>query len=232
MNDFSFYFNIGWEHIITPEALDHILFIAALAAIYMLKDWRQVLILVTAFTIGHTITLFLSAKELIDVNTEIVEFLIPCTIAFTAITNLFQRSFTPKTIRINYFLALFFGLVHGLAFATTLRMILATNQSFALSMFSFSLGLETGQLLIVVLILVLSQLWIDVLKTERRHWVIFISAAVFSLSLQMAIQRWPWQQEEKISLLQTKFSAKEKNKFYVGWQQRLDESAVATLRST
>src|SRR6476660_9170644 len=103
MSDFSFYFKIGWEHIITIEALDHILFIAALAAIYVLKDWRQVLILVTAFTIGHTITLVLSAKELVEVKESLVEFLIPCTIIVTAISNLFQRSFTPRAIRINYF---------------------------------------------------------------------------------------------------------------------------------
>src|SRR6476620_11277268 len=112
MNDFGFYFKIGWEHIINIEALDHIFFIAALAAVYMLKDWRQVLILVTAFTIGHTITLILSTKQIIEVSSAWVEFLIPCTIAFTAVTNVFQRSFSAKAIRINYFLALFFGLIH------------------------------------------------------------------------------------------------------------------------
>lgn len=191
MNDFSFYFKIGWQHIITIEALDHILFIAALAAVYLLKDWKQVLILVTAFTIGHTITLVLSAKEWIAVSDKLVEFLIPCTIAVTAIANLFQKNFTAKAFRINYLLALFFGLIHGLAFANTLRMILATDQSFALSMFSFSLGLESGQILVVLLILLLSQLFISLLKIERRHWVIFLSAAVFSLSLVMVVQRWP-----------------------------------------
>ncbi|MDB5208523.1 MAG: HupE / UreJ protein [Flavisolibacter sp.] len=95
MNDFTFYFKIGWEHIITIEALDHILFIAALAAIYMLKDWKQVLILITAFTIGHTITLILSTKELVEVKESLIEFLIPCTIVITAISNHFQKSFTP-----------------------------------------------------------------------------------------------------------------------------------------
>ena len=197
MNDFSFYFKIGWEHIITIEALDHILFIAALAAIYILKDWKQVLILVTAFTIGHTITLILSTKELIEVNESLVEFLIPCTIIVTAISNLFQKSFTPKAIRINYFLALFFGLIHGLAFANTLRMILASDQSFALSMFSFSVGLELGQIAIVLLILLISQLFISLLKTDRRHWVIFISAAVFALALEMVLQRWPRTEKQR-----------------------------------
>jgi hypothetical protein len=203
MNDFGFYFSIGWEHIMTLEALDHILFIAALAAIYLLRDWKQVLILVTAFTIGHTITLFLSAKELVTVNIETVEFLIPCTIAFTAITNLFQKNFTPKAIRVNYFLALFFGLIHGLAFAETLRMILATDQSFGLSMFSFSLGLEAGQILVVVIMLLLAQLLIGIFKVERRHWVIFLSAAVFGLSLQMALERIPGGEEKHSAFQKT-----------------------------
>jgi hypothetical protein len=197
MNDFGFYFKIGWEHIITIKALDHILFIAALAAIYMLKDWKQVLILVTAFTLGHTITLILSAKQLVEIDESLIEFFIPCTIALTAIVNMAQRSFTPKAIRINYFLALFFGLVHGLAFANTLRMILATDQSFAWSMFSFSAGLETGQILIVFIILLLCQLVTGLFKINRKQWVIFLSAAVFSLALQLAVERWPWNNKEE-----------------------------------
>lgn len=191
MNDFSFYFKIGWEHIITTEALDHIFFVAALAAIYMLKDWKQVLILITAFTIGHSITLALSSLSIVEVSTDWVEFFVPCTIVITAAANLFQKTFTPKAIRINYFLALFFGLIHGMAFANTLRMILASDQSFALSMFSFSLGLELGQVLIVFIILLLSQLIVGLLKTPRRDWVIFISAAIMALAMQMAIERWP-----------------------------------------
>ena len=192
MSDFTFYFRFGWEHIINKSALDHIFFIAALAAIYMLRDWRQVLILVTAFTIGHTITLILSTKELIEIDSNLVEFLIPCTIVFTAISNLFQKNFTPRSIRINYFLALFFGLIHGMAFANSLRMIIAQDQSFALSMFSFSVGLELGQILIVFLILLFAEICIRLLKIDRRHWVIFISAVVFGLALEMAIARFPW----------------------------------------
>lgn len=157
----------------------------------MLKDWRSVLILVTAFTVGHTITLILSTKRIVEVNEHWIEFLIPCTIVLTALSNFFQKSFTTKAIRINYFLALFFGLIHGLAFANTLRMILAPEQSFALSMFSFSMGLETGQILIVFIILLLSQFFIGILKIKRRDWVIFLSAIVFGLAMQMAIQRWP-----------------------------------------
>jgi hypothetical protein len=199
MNDFGFYFSLGWEHIISWAALDHLLFIAALAAIYTLRDWKQVLILVTAFTLGHTVTLILSSKQWVVADSSLIEFLIPCTIAVTAISNLFQRSFTPKTIRINYLLALFFGMIHGLAFANLLNEILAKDQDFAFAMFSFSAGLESGQVLVVLLVLLLCQLFTQVLAVNRRHWVIFISAAVFALSLEMAAQRWPWHPEKEDS---------------------------------
>lgn len=192
MNDFSFYFKLGWDHIIAIEAMDHILFIIALAAIYTVRDWKQVLILVTAFTIGHTITLVLSTKNLVNVNSSIIEFLIPITIAVTALTNLLQRDFQPKAIRLNYFLALFFGLIHGLAFANILRMILSADQNFTLAMFSFSLGLETGQVLVVLLVLLLALLFIGLLKVRRRLWVFVLSAIVFALALSMTIDRWPW----------------------------------------
>lgn len=195
MNDFSFYFKIGWEHIISVTALDHIFFIAALAAIYMLKDWRQVLILVTAFTIGHAITLVLSAKNWIQVNSTWVEFLIPCTIVLTAVSNLFLKNFTSKTIRINYFLALFFGLIHGLAFATTLKWLLAEDQSFVVAWFSFSVGLELGQIFIVFIILLLAQVFAGYFKLNRRYWVIAISVIVLGLAMEMAIDRWPLKKE-------------------------------------
>jgi len=192
MSDFSFYFRFGWEHIISKSALDHQLFILALAAIYIIKDWKQVLVLVTAFTIGHSLTLFLSVKELVTISSRWVEFLIPCTIVITAISNLFQKKFTPKTIRINYFLALFFGLIHGLGFANNIRMALASDQSLGWGLFGFNLGLEAGQIIIVLIILCLSFIVLSILKAARREWVIFASACAFSVGLITAIERWPY----------------------------------------
>ena len=191
MTDFNFYFNLGWEHIMSIDALDHILFILVLSAIYMLKDWKQILILVTAFTIGHSITLALSTLNIIKIKSELVEFLIPCTIVFTAITNLFQKNFTDKAIRLNYFLALFFGLIHGLGFANTLQFMLAQDQSLGWALFGFNIGLEIGQIVIVIVILLIAQAFIQYIKVHRRDWVIFVSAAVFSLALNMALERWP-----------------------------------------
>jgi len=191
MTDFGFYFKLGWEHIISIDALDHILFVFVLAAIYMLKDWKKVLILITSFTIGHSITLALSTMNLIEVSSKWVEFLIPCTIFFTAIANFFYKNFTEKTISLNYFLALFFGLIHGLGFANTLRFILAQDQSLGWALFGFNVGLEAGQVIIVFIILLLAQAFIQHIKVARRDWVLFVSAATFSLALKMALERFP-----------------------------------------
>lgn len=189
MSDFAFYFSLGWEHIMSINALDHILFILVLAAVYVLEDWKKVLVLVTAFTIGHSITLVLSTLNWVEVKTELVEFLIPCTIVFTALTNLFQKGNTPKAIRINYLLALFFGLIHGLGFANTLRFMLARDQNLGWTLLGFNIGLEAGQIVIVALILLLAHLFIRLFKVPRRDWVLFISAGVFSLALKMIVER-------------------------------------------
>jgi hypothetical protein len=189
MEDFSFYFGLGWEHIISADALDHQLFIAAIAAIYLLKDWKQVLILVTAFTIGHSLTLALSVMDVVRFNRNWVEFLIPCTIVITAFSNLFQKKFTPRSIRINYFIALFFGLIHGMGFANSIRPMLAKDQGIVSSLLGFNVGLEAGQIVVVLILLLLAHLIVNVFRVERREWVIFLSAAVFSLSLKMAVER-------------------------------------------
>lgn len=191
MGDFGFYFGLGWEHIISGNALDHQLFIAALAAIYLLKDWKQVLVLVTAFTIGHSLTLALSVLDIVRFSPVWVEFLIPVTIVITAFSNLFQKKFTARTIRINYFLALFFGLVHGMGFANAVRFMLAKDQNLAWSLFGFNLGLEAGQIVVVLLLLLVTHAIVTLLDVARREWVIFLSAGVFSLALKMALERLP-----------------------------------------
>jgi hypothetical protein len=189
MGDFSFYFGLGWEHIISADALDHQLFIAALAAIYLLKDWKQVLILVTAFTIGHSLTLALSVLDIFRLPSGLVEFLIPVTIVITAFSNLFQRTFTARSIRINYFLALFFGLIHGMGFANSIRFIMAEDQNLGWSLFGFNVGLEAGQIVVVLGLLLLAHLVVNVMKVNRRDWVIFLSAGVFALALKMSLER-------------------------------------------
>ena len=191
MTDFSFYFSLGWHHIISWDALDHILFIIALAAIYIITDWKQALVLVTAFTIGHSITLALSVFDVIRFADRWVEFLIPCTIVITAVSNLFQHKFTHKSIRLNYYLALFFGLIHGMGFANTIRFILAKDQQIGISLLAFNVGLEVGQMAVVLIILSVAFVCMRYVKINRREWVVFLSAGAFSLALQMALQRIP-----------------------------------------
>lgn len=191
MEDFNFYLGLGWEHIMSWDALDHLLFIAVLTAIYLFKDWKQLLILVTAFTIGHSLTLALSVLDIIRVNSDWVEFLIPCTIFLTAIYNLFHTKFTVRSVRINYLLALFFGLIHGLGFANIIRFSLAEGQSLFTSLLGFNIGLELGQIVVVFILLLVSHLVINIFNASRRDWVIFLSAAVFSLAFKMALERIP-----------------------------------------
>ena len=189
-DEIPLYFSIGWEHIISINALDHILFVTALAAIYIFKDWKKVLILVTAFTIGHSLTLALSVYDVIRVNDKIVEFLIPVTILITGVFNLFQKNFSPKSLQLNYFFALFFGLIHGMGFANSIRFMLANNESIGWPLFSFNVGLEAGQIVIVFIILSLSYLLINFLKLPRKMWVIFLSSIAILVSLYMIIERW------------------------------------------
>ena len=177
--------------IISPDALDHILFIIVLAAIYMIDEWKQVIILVTAFTIGHSLTLALSVLDIVRLPDNWVEFLIPCTIVITSITNLFQKQFNKKSVRVNYYLALFFGLIHGMGFANALRFILAKDQQLGLALFAFNVGLEVGQLVVVLIVLVLAFIFITQFKVKRREWTLFLSAAVFALSSSMALERIP-----------------------------------------
>ena len=128
MTDFSFYFAEGWKHIISSDALDHQLFILALAVVYTFTDWKKVLVLVTAFTIGHSLTLALSVLDMIRLSSAWVEFLIPVTIVLTALWNMINGK-PVKNVNANHFLALFFGLIHGLGFANSIRMMLASDQS-------------------------------------------------------------------------------------------------------
>jgi hypothetical protein len=191
MQDFSFYFGVGFDHIISKDALDHILFILVLAAVYQLKDWKHVLILVTAFTIGHSVTLALSIFNIVRFPDAWVEFLIPCTIVLTALINLLKRSPASGKVNLNYYLAAFFGLIHGMGFANTLRFMLSRNQRIGWNLLGFNAGLEAGQILVVLLILCISFLFVELLKVNKREWVVFLSAGVFSLALKMALERIP-----------------------------------------
>lgn len=191
MSDVAFYFDTGWHHIISWTALDHILFIIALSAIYLAQNWKQVLVLVTAFTIGHSLTLALSVYDIIRINEKWVEFLIPCTIVATGVFNFLVKDFKPRSLRINYFLALFFGLIHGMGFANTIRFMLAKDEHIALPLLSFNIGLEAGQIVVVAFILLISFLLVNKLNLNRKWWVWALSGIAILIALNMVVDRWP-----------------------------------------
>lgn len=192
MQDFWLYFQIGRDHIADWKGYDHILFVIALCLRYMLKDWKKVLLLVTAFTIGHSITLALSVLEYVNVSIKWVEFLIPVTIVITAVTNIFEKDFQFKPkFPVIYFFALFFGLIHGLGFSNYLKSLLGRDTNIVSELLAFNLGLEFGQILIVAVALLLSWLCVSVLKFSRREYILFMSGGIFGIALLMAIERFP-----------------------------------------
>jgi hypothetical protein len=189
MQDFIFYLKLGWEHIISLDALDHQLFILVLIAVYFYKDWRKILILITAFTIGHSVTLALSVFEVFRLPSNLVEILIPITIILTALDNILFRGDQRKLMRINYFFALFFGLIHGMGFANTARMAMASEQNIAAPLLGFNIGLELGQITVVLLVMGLLYLLSKYLKFQQKYWMIGISVIAIVLSAQMVFER-------------------------------------------
>ncbi|SKB73982.1 HupE / UreJ protein [Soonwooa buanensis] len=192
MSDFLFYLNLGWEHIISLDALDHQLFVLALVAVYSYNDWKKILVLVTAFTIGHSVTLALSVFNLLKVPSNWVEFLIPLTIAITALDNILMRNNQKSLMKMNYYLALFFGLIHGMGFANTARMMLAKEQSIFVPLLGFNIGLELGQIVVVFAILIILFILLNIFKVNKKDWIMFVSSGVFALALQMTLERIPF----------------------------------------
>ena len=194
MSTFSLYFNLGLTHILDIRGYDHILFVVALCALYMLRDWRKVLILVTAFTIGHSITLALATFSILPVNADVIEFLIPVTIFVTAVSNILrgQKNFSQTKVQLNYVYALFFGLIHGMGFSNYLRGLLGREEDLIVPLLAFNLGLELGQVVIVAIVLVAASIFVSILNVSRRDWKIVLSSAIagIALTLMMEVKFW------------------------------------------
>lgn len=189
MNDFLFYFREGIYHITDIRGYDHILFVAALCLPYLLKDWRRILVLITAFTIGHSATLALSIYNKILVPSSWIEFLIPVTIVITAIENITVRKFAFLKSNFRYASALVFGLIHGMGFSNYLRSMMGKNESIFAQLLAFNIGLEIGQILIVVIVMLVAFIFVHIFKAPRREWVLFVSGGIFAIALLMAVER-------------------------------------------
>lgn len=208
MSTFWLYLVLGFEHISTWQngffrlaGYDHLLFLLALVALYTLKDGRKVLILVTAFTLGHSLTLALATVGWVVVDGAWIEFLIPTTILLTAIGNLWRPVATTQSpnvapspargLWLRYGMAAFFGLIHGLGFSNFLRELLGAEQNLFVPLLAFNIGLELGQLLIVSLLLLLAVVVVRVVGVQRRDWVLGQSVVAATLALQLMIETFP-----------------------------------------
>lgn len=195
MTVFKLYLSLGVNHILDLEAYDHILFIVSLTAIYLIKQWKQILILVTAFTLGHTTTLVLSTLNIININPQLVEFLIPITIIFTGFANIFVKDYqkiNKKLYNIKYSTSVFFGLIHGLGFSSYLKSMLSSENNLVIPLLSFNLGIELGQFIIVIIIIFLSYIIVNKLKFPQREWALLVSGAGIGVALILALQRIYW----------------------------------------
>ena len=193
MNSFELYFRLGLQHILDIHGYDHILFVLALCAVFIPRDWRKVVILVTAFTIGHSLTLALATFRLISVNSNLIEFLIPVTIAITAfITILRPKPASGKGLSINYIFALFFGLIHGLGFSTYLRSLLGKEASIWQPLLAFNLGLELGQLVIVGAFLLITSILVGIAGVSRKEWTLVVASMVFGIALMLMLEAKYW----------------------------------------
>lgn len=189
MDTLLFYFPLGWEHILSLDALDHQAFLAAMGASFLLQDWKRLLVVVTAFTVGHSLTLALSVLTIFSVNSDWVELLIPLTISLTAAQQLLGDHPARNRNVLLYASALFFGFIHGMGFANNIRFMLSQDQSLGWGLLGFNLGLEAGQLVFMALFMLLAQGVVQFLRLERQKWTQSVALFTFGLSLIMLFQR-------------------------------------------
>ena len=188
MNNLSSFFYSGWEHIVDINAYDHLLFVMTLCAAFTLIQWKQILVIITAFTIGHSGTLILSSLDIIPTNSTLIDLLIPFTIMVTAIDNVIERGEDSKFsgTKFKYSIALIFGLIHGLAFASNFK-VMMFGESILMPLFLFNIGIEVGQLFIVALFMIALWAYTNFLKGDHAKWNIFVSGAGFGIAATIFI---------------------------------------------
>ncbi|MEM7105721.1 MAG: HupE/UreJ family protein [Bacteroidota bacterium] len=194
MNNFGFYVKLGFEHISDFAGYDHMLFLVALCAIYRIQQWKSILVLVTAFTIGHCVTLVLSSLDIVKIPSNIIEFLIPVTIFLTALNNVIGSNPAENSAKMkkNYVMALFFGFIHGMGFSNYFRALLMDSASIAMPLLGFNIGIELGQILVVFVIVGIAYVFLDILKVKHRDWNVFVSGAAAGMSLMFILENKIW----------------------------------------
>ena len=189
---FADYLKLGMDHILDPNGYDHILFVTVLCSLYIPEEWKKLVILVTAFTLGHSLTLGFAAFEVVSFSSDVVEILIPVTIILTGLYNIIM-TLTPKYVignfHINYILAAGFGLIHGLGFSTFFKAIMGRTEEITRPLFAFNIGVEVGQLIIVALILMIGYILLNIIKLKKPYWTLSISLLSMFVASHLLLQK-------------------------------------------
>ena len=191
MEQFKLFLELGLTHVLDINGYDHVLFLMVLAAPYLFSNWKKILLLVTVFTVGHTLSLILAAYEIVSVKSSLVEFLIPVTIGIAAVYNIVtaDKNQTNDKVGVLFFTTLFFGVIHGLGFSNYFRMIIGGKDEKIIPLLEFALGIEIAQVIIVVGMLILATLFQTFLRVSRKDWVLVVSAIVIGLIIPMLLER-------------------------------------------
>src|SRR6056300_1343887 len=189
MQEFWFNVKYGINHVLDINAYDHVLFLIVLTVPYIFKDWKRVLLLVSMFTLGHTLSLVLASYGVVSVNATVVEFLIPITILVVALFNVFSsgKGAQREKVGVLFLSTLFFGLIHGLGFAREFRMLLGDSDNKIGMLLEFALGIEIAQIIIVFMVLFLGYIVQTIFRFTKRDWIMVISAIVVGLVIPMIL---------------------------------------------
>jgi hypothetical protein len=192
MQEFYTYFTLGLQHILNLEAIDHLLFILSFVCIYTFANLKHTFYLVTAFTIGHSVTLAIATFKVLSFSQYWIEFLIPCTILFSALSNLNFEKLSPSKEKVSvlkYLIICIFGFIHGLGFSNYLQGLLGKEQNLIVPLFSFNIGLEVGQLVVLTIILFVLSFIVNGFRIKQKSIVLVISGIIIGFCIPMILER-------------------------------------------